>query len=63
HQDGVALAIHAGLECGLFSEKYPNLDIASFGPTMRGAHSPDEKLNIETVERFWKLTTEVLKRI
>lgn len=46
-------AIHAGLECGLFSEKYPGLDMVSFGPTLRGVHSPDEKLLIPTVEMVW----------
>lgn len=57
------LAIHAGLECGLIGEKYPGIDMISFGPTIKGAHSPDERLKIDTVERFWKLTLEVLKRI
>ena len=56
-------AIHAGLECGLFLEKYPELEMVSFGPTMRGVHSPDERLNIATVGRFWQLLTDVLKRI
>ncbi|MDE5762762.1 MAG: cytosol nonspecific dipeptidase, partial [Bacteroidales bacterium] len=62
HEEGKALAIHAGLECGLFSEKYPDMDMVSYGPTMRGVHSPDEKVSISTVERFWKLTVELLKR-
>jgi len=56
-------AIHAGLECGLFLEKYPNLDMVSFGPTIKGAHSPDERLLIPSVEKFWLLLTEVLKKI
>ncbi len=56
-------AIHAGLECGLFLNKYPYLDMVSFGPTMRGVHSPDERLHIPTVEPFWKLLTETLKRL
>ncbi|MFR9635460.1 MAG: aminoacyl-histidine dipeptidase [Rikenellaceae bacterium] len=47
-------AIHAGLECGLFLQSYPNLDMISFGPTMRGVHSPDERLDIDSVERFWR---------
>ncbi|MDE6631726.1 MAG: M20/M25/M40 family metallo-hydrolase, partial [Muribaculaceae bacterium] len=47
-------AIHAGLECGLFLDKYPHLDMVSFGPTMTGVHSPDEQLLIPTVEKFWK---------
>jgi len=56
-------SIHAGLECGLFLEKYPNLDMVSFGPTILGAHSPDERINIQTVDKFWKLLVEVLKNI
>ncbi len=56
-------SIHAGLECGLFLEKYPELDMVSFGPTIRGAHSPDERINVETVDKFWKLLVEVLKNI
>ena len=56
-------AIHAGLECGLFLEKYPNLDMISFGPTIRGAHSPDEKLSIESTYKFWDLLVEVLNKI
>jgi dipeptidase D len=56
-------SIHAGLECGLFLEKYPELDMVSFGPTIRGAHSPDERINTETVEKFWKLLVDVLENI
>ncbi len=56
-------AIHAGLECGLFAEKYPNLDMISFGPTMRGVHSPDERLSIHATQRFWELLVEVLKQL
>lgn len=47
-------AIHAGLECGLFLEKAPHLDMMSFGPTMRGVHSPDERLDIASTERWWR---------
>ena len=47
-------AIHAGLECGLFLEKYPSLDMVSFGPTLRGVHSPDERMLIPTVDKFWR---------
>ena len=54
-------AIHAGLECGLFSEKYPELDMVSYGPTLRGVHSPDEKLKIDTVQQVWDLTVEFLR--
>ncbi len=56
-------AIHAGLECGLFLEKYPTLDMISFGPTLRGVHSPDERLEISTVDKFWRLLCDTLKRI
>jgi dipeptidase D len=57
------LAIHAGLECGLIGDKYPDMDMVSYGPSIRGAHSPDERINIETVEKFWEMTIEILKRI
>lgn len=57
------LAIHAGLECGLIGEKYPGMDMISYGPTIKGAHSPDERLLIPTVQRFWDLTLDVLKNI
>jgi Xaa-His dipeptidase len=56
-------AIHAGLECGLFLSKYPRLDMVSFGPTMTGVHSPDEKLNIPTVEKFWRHLCRVLEKV
>ena len=56
-------AIHAGLECGLFLEKYPHLEMVSFGPTLRGVHSPDERLEISTVDKFWKLLVEVVASI
>ena len=56
-------AIHAGLECGLFLEKYPDLEMVSFGPTLRGVHSPDERLEIATVPKFWELLKEVLKKL
>lgn len=57
------LAIHAGLECGLFSEKYPHLDMVSFGPTLRGVHSPDERLLIPTVQMVWDHLLDILKNI
>lgn len=56
-------AIHAGLECGLFLNKFPHLDMVSFGPTMTGVHSPDEKLNIPTVEKFWRHLSRVLEKV
>lgn len=55
-------AIHAGLECGLFLQKYPELDMISFGPTIKGAHTPDERIEIETVSKFWKFLLEMLER-
>lgn len=57
------LAIHAGLECGLIGEQYPDMDMISYGPTIKGAHSPDERLDIESVKRFWDLTLDVLRNI
>ena len=56
-------AIHAGLACGLFLEKYPSLDMVSFGPTLRGVHSPDERMLIPTVDKFWKHLLHLLKNI
>lgn len=56
-------AIHAGLECGLFLEKYPSLDMVSFGPTLRGVHSPDERMLIPTVDRFWRHLLDVLAHV
>lgn len=56
-------AIHAGLECGLFSEKYPGIHMISFGPTLRGVHSPDERLLIPTVQMVWNHLVEILKRV
>lgn len=57
------LAIHAGLECGLFLTKYPYLDMISFGPTIKGAHSPDERMHIPSVQKFWDLLVDVLGKI
>jgi len=56
-------AIHAGLECGLFSEKYPGLDMVSFGPTLSGVHSPDERLLIPTVQMVWDHLVEIIRNI
>jgi dipeptidase D len=56
-------AIHAGLECGLLGEKIPGLDMVSFGPQIEGAHSPDERVNVLSVGRFWQALTEVLDRL
>ena len=62
-KDAQVLAIHAGLECGLFLEKYPYLDMISFGPTMRDVHSPNERLEIATVDLWWRHLLEILKNI
>ena len=56
-------ACHAGLECGILGEHYPKMDMVSFGPTIRGAHSPDEKVSISSVQKFWKFLIEILKNI
>ncbi|HOI31761.1 MAG TPA: aminoacyl-histidine dipeptidase [Bacteroidales bacterium] len=53
--------IHAGLECGILGSAYPNWDMISFGPTIRHPHSPDEKVNIDTVKLFWEYLVETLK--
>ncbi len=63
NDDPKVKAIHAGLECGLFLEKYPNLDMISFGPTIKGAHTPQERLHIESTRKFWELLLHVLQRI
>ena len=57
------MAIHAGLECGLFLEKYPYLDMISFGPTLRDVHSPNERIEIGTVGLWWQHLLELLKTI
>ena len=54
-------AIHAGLECGILEGKNPGMDMISFGPTIQNAHSPDEKVNIETVAKFYDLLKGILK--
>ena len=59
--DAKVQAIHAGLECGLFLDKYPTLDMISFGPTLQGVHSPDERMLIPTVQKFWDHLLDILK--
>ena len=56
-------AIHAGLECGLIYEKFKGIDMISFGPTIRGAHTPEEKIEIRTAQMFWDLLLEVISNI
>ncbi|MBR4773087.1 MAG: M20/M25/M40 family metallo-hydrolase, partial [Bacteroidales bacterium] len=62
-REPIVRAIHAGLECGLIGEKYPQMDMISYGPTLRGVHSPDERIEIKTVEMFWNQTLEILKKL
>ncbi len=56
-------AIHAGLECGIIGDKFPGMDMISFGPTIEGAHSPDERVQISTVERFWKFLVKLIEHL
>ena len=56
-------AVHAGLECGIIGKNYPNMQMISFGPNIRGAHSPDEKVQISSVQKYWPFLLETLKRI
>ena len=58
-----ATAIHAGLECGLFLTNYPHLDMISYGPTLRGVHSPSEKMHIPAVAKFWDLTVAIIEEV
>ena len=62
-KEPIVRGIHAGLECGLFSERYPNLDMVSFGPTLRFVHTPEERLHIPTVQMVWDHLKDVLKNI
>ena len=61
--DAKVKAIHAGLECGLFLDKYPSLDMISFGPTLQGVHSPDERMLIPTVDKFWRHLLDILANV
>jgi dipeptidase D len=56
-------AIHAGLECGVLGDKFPGMDMISFGPVIEGAHSPDERVHVESVGRFYRLLTELLEEL
>jgi dipeptidase D len=62
-EDLKVTSIHAGLECGLLGKRYPGLDMISFGPTIKNPHSPDEKVNIASVQKFWKLLLDTLQDI
>lgn len=57
------VACHAGLECGIIGANYPEMEMVSFGPTIRGAHSPDERANIPSAQKFWAFLKEILKEI
>jgi dipeptidase D len=57
------VACHAGLECGILGANYPGMDMISFGPTILGAHSPDERVSISSVQKYWKFVLEILKEI
>ena len=57
------VACHAGLECGILGKNYPNMDMISFGPTILGAHSPDERVSISSVQKYWRFVLEILKVI
>jgi dipeptidase D len=57
------LACHAGLECGILGTNYPEMDMISFGPTIRGAHSPDERASISSSQKYWKYLLEILENI
>jgi len=56
-------ACHAGLECGILGKNYPDMDMISFGPNIRGAHSPDERAQISSVQKYWKFVLEILENI
>ena len=62
-REPVVRAIHAGLECGLFTEKFPDMDMIAFGPTLRGVHAPGERLDLASLDRFWAVLLDVLKNI
>jgi dipeptidase D len=61
-EDAEVKAIHAGLECGLLLQKYPDLDMISFGPTIKGVHTPEERLEIGSVDRFWRFLLRMLEK-
>ena len=62
HKANVA-ACHAGLECGILGQNYPEMDMISFGPTIKGAHSPDERASISSTQKYWEFVLEILKNI
>jgi len=62
-REPVVRAIHAGLECGLFTEKFPDVDMIAFGPTLRGVHAPGERLDLASLDRFYAVLLDVLKNL
>ncbi len=63
NKKAAVVACHAGLECGILGTNYPEMDMISFGPTIKGAHSPDERANIPSTQKFWKYLLEILQNI
>ncbi len=63
NEEPKVVACHAGLECGILGQNYPEMDMISYGPTIKGAHSPDERVSVSSVEKFWNFTKEILKDI
>ncbi|MFD2568209.1 aminoacyl-histidine dipeptidase [Pseudotenacibaculum haliotis] len=63
HEKPNVVACHAGLECGILGQNYPKMDMISFGPTIKGAHSPDEKVSISSVQKFWTFLLKILENI
>ncbi len=63
HEKPKVAACHAGLECGILGQNYPEMDMISFGPTIEGAHSPDERVQISSVQKFWRFLLEILQHI
>ena len=57
------VACHAGLECGIIGAHYPKMEMVSFGPTIKGAHSPDERASISSTQKFWDFLKDILKNI
>jgi len=63
HEKAYIAACHASLEFGIIGHYFPEMDMISFGPTIRGAHSPDERASISSVQKYWKFFLEILKNI
>jgi dipeptidase D len=59
HEKADIAACHTGLECGIIGQHYPEMDMISFGPTIRGAHSPDERASIPSAQKYWKFLLEI----